>query len=64
MRPLVVFVLGLLGSGLAGARIVPKCALRDQLMKALTNLPEKAKNSGLVGENLVAKSMYDGFKII
>lgn len=56
MKVFVLLVLGVLGCSLTGARIVSKCELREKLMLAITNLPEKAQQSGLSGENLVAKS--------
>ncbi|XP_025763586.1 lysozyme C, milk isozyme [Oreochromis niloticus] len=44
-----------LGCGWAGGRIVPKCELRDQLIWATSNLPQKAKDSGLDSEKFVTK---------
>ncbi|XP_041839196.1 uncharacterized protein LOC121638451 [Melanotaenia boesemani] len=55
MRVVVLFVLGVLGCSLAGARIVSKCELRNELLLAMENLTDTVKQSGLAGENLVAK---------
>ncbi|XP_008283201.1 uncharacterized protein LOC103359584 [Stegastes partitus] len=54
MRVLVAFLVAVLGCSLAGAQIVSKCQVRNQLMQTLANLPEKAKQSG-VTEKIVAK---------
>ncbi|KAM7419857.1 hypothetical protein PAMA_016796 [Pampus argenteus] len=51
MKVLVVFLLAVLGSNLIEGRIVSKCELRDEVMKAIT----KTKQSGLTAGNLVAK---------
>ncbi|KAM7394743.1 hypothetical protein PAMP_021529 [Pampus punctatissimus] len=52
MKVLVVFLLAVIGSSLIEGRIVSKCELRDEVMKAIST---KAKQNGLTAENLVAK---------
>lgn len=56
MRILAVFLLAVLGSSLAEGRLVSKCELKDQLMAAIGDLPERARQKGLTVESLVAKS--------
>lgn len=58
MKVLVVFLLAVLGSGLTDGRIVSKCELKDEVMKAIATLSDKIKQKGLTAENLVAKSKY------
>ncbi|KAK2817519.1 hypothetical protein Q5P01_025710 [Channa striata] len=55
MRTLAVFVLVVLGVSRAEGRIVSKCELRNQLVKAVGNLTVWAKPKVLTGNNLVAK---------
>eukprot|EP00064_Thunnus_orientalis_P025370 superscaffoldBa00012659_g25730 len=55
MKVLVVFLLVVLDSSLTEGRIVSKCELRDEVMKAMSTLSDKAKQKGLTAENLVAK---------
>ncbi|XP_030596847.1 lysozyme C-like [Archocentrus centrarchus] len=55
MRVQVVVLLVVLGCSWARGRIVSKCELRDKLIQAISNLPQKAKESGLGGGNFVAK---------
>ncbi|XP_006806184.2 lysozyme C, milk isozyme [Neolamprologus brichardi] len=55
MRVHRIFLLVVLGCSWAGGRIVSKCELRDQLIRATSNLPQKAKDSGLDSEKFVAK---------
>lgn len=54
MKVLVVFLLAVLGCGLAEGRIVSKCELKDYLQKETNNLPPK-ENQALSGEILLAK---------
>ncbi len=56
MRALVVFLLAALACSLAQGILVAKCDLRDKLMRAIGELPEKGKQKGLTVENLVTKS--------
>lgn len=58
MRVHRIFLLVVLGCSWAGGRIVSKCELRDQLIRATSNLPQKAKDSGLDSEKFVAKSKW------
>lgn len=54
----VVFLLVVLGCSWARGRTVSKCELRDELRRAISNLPQQAKESGVGGGNFVAKSKY------
>nr|XP_020480850.1 lysozyme C-like [Monopterus albus] len=53
MKTLVVFLLVVLGCGLAQGRIVDKCGLRKQLMTAFSNMTEML--GGRSKDNLVAQ---------
>ncbi|XP_051240836.1 uncharacterized protein LOC127354738 [Dicentrarchus labrax] len=55
MKILVVFLLAALSCSLSEGRIVSKCELKDALMTAIGQLPEKAKQRGLTVDKLVAK---------
>ncbi|XP_017289236.1 uncharacterized protein LOC108246284 [Kryptolebias marmoratus] len=55
MKILVLFAVGVLGCSLAGAVTVTKCDLRNRLMKAFKSLPENIQQSGMAGEDFVAK---------
>lgn len=52
MKELAVFLLAVLGCSPAKGRIVSKCELRDQLVKATGN--PTVQPNGLSGDNLVA----------
>lgn len=56
MKVLVVFLLVVLDSSLTEGRIVTKCELKDEMMRAMSTVSEKAKQKGLTTENLLAKS--------
>ncbi|XP_062282355.1 lysozyme C [Scomber scombrus] len=55
MKVLVVFLLVVLDSSLTEGRIVSKCELRDEMMRAMSTVSQRAKQKGLTAENLLAK---------
>ncbi|KAK5609032.1 hypothetical protein CRENBAI_017201 [Crenichthys baileyi] len=55
MKVLVLFAFAVLGSSLAGARIVSKCELKEQLAVVFNSLPDNIKQSGLSGDSFLAK---------
>ncbi|KAK2817513.1 hypothetical protein Q5P01_025704 [Channa striata] len=55
MKPLVVFVLAVLGCSRTEGRLVSRCELRDQLNSAIANLTVSPKPNGLSVENVVLK---------
>lgn len=58
MKVPVVFLLVVLGSSLTEGRIVSKCELKDEMMRTMSVVSQKAKQKGLTAENLLAKSKY------
>lgn len=55
MKVLVVFLLAVLGCGLAEGRTVAMCDLRNQLLSAVGTLSVAGRRRVLSGDNLVAK---------
>ncbi len=58
MRTLVLFLLAVLGCSPAQGKLVTKCELKKELIKAIGDMPERVKQRGLTVENLVAKSEW------
>lgn len=58
MRMLVLFLLAALGCSLAQGKLVTNCELKEELIRAIGDMPERVRQKGLTVENLVAKSEW------